>query len=192
MRLRQPTNRMTDLEANQGGRSHQSLLHVLREENEILYCCPACNSQNTQRLSTVHMSGLSQFSAVTGGIGWTGAPAIGGAWTTGTSQTQLSAIAAPPPKKSYRNGLLLLFLSPLVAAIVAEVAFLIAQRVFGTTLIYEQLATISFFALEIGAIALLLRVFAFKKNIWPRLFREWQMSFLCRRCGQIFVPESAP
>src|SRR5271157_3869314 len=55
-----------------------------------------------------------------GGIGWTGSPAIGGAWTTGTSQTQLSAIAAPPPKKSYRNGLLLLFLSPLLAAIVAE------------------------------------------------------------------------
>ena len=183
---------MTDLEANQGARSHQSVLHVPREENDILYWCPACKSQNTQRLSTVHMSGLSQFSAVTGGIGWTGAPAIGGAWTTGTSQTQLSAIAAPPPKKSYRNGLLLLFLSPLVAAIVAEVAFLIAQRVFGTTLIYEQLATISFFALEIGAIALLLRVFAFNKNIWPRLFREWQMSFLCRRCGQIFVPESAP
>jgi len=192
MRLRQPANRMTDLEANQGARSHQSVLHVPREENDILYWCPACKSQNTQRLSTVHMSGLSQFSAVTGGIGWTGAPAIGGAWTTGTSQTQLSAIAAPPPKKSYRNGLLLLFLSPLVAAIVAEVAFLIAQRVFGTTLIYEQLATISFFGLEIGAIALLLRVFAFNKNIWPRLLREWQISFLCRRCGQVFVQASVP
>src|SRR5271157_441872 len=134
MRLRQPANRMTDLEANQGGRNHQSVLHVPREETDILYRCPACRSQHTQRLSTVHMSGLSQFSAVTGGIGWTGPPAIGGAWTTGTSQTQLSAIAAPPPKKSYRNGFLVLFLIPLLAAIVAEAAFLIAQRMFGTTL----------------------------------------------------------
>jgi hypothetical protein len=83
-------------------------------------------------------------------------------------------------------------LSPLVAAIVAEAAFLIAQRVFGRTLIYEQLATISFFALEIGAITLLVRVFAFNKNIWPRMFREWQVSFFCRRCGRIFVPGAAP
>jgi len=192
MRLRQPANPTTDLEANQGGRGHQSVLYVPRAENEILCWCPGCKSQNTQRLSTVHMSGLSQFSAVTGGIGWTGSPAIGGAWTTGTSQTQLSAIAAPPPKKTYRSGLLLLFLSPLVAAIVAEAAFLIAQRVFGRTLIYEQLPTISFFALEIGAITLLVRVFAFNKNIWPRMFREWQVSFLCRRCGRIFIPGAAP
>ena len=191
MRLRQPANRMTDLEANQGGRNHQSVLRVPTEETDILYWCPACRSQHTQRLSMVHMSGLSQFSAVTGGIGWTGSPAIGGAWTTGTSQTQLSAIAAPPPKKSYRNGFLLLFLSPLLAAIVAEAAFLTAQRVFGTTLIYEHLATISFFGLEIGAITLLLRVFAFNKNTWPKLFRQWQMSFLCRRCGRIFIPGSA-
>jgi hypothetical protein len=183
---------MTDLEANQGGRNYQSVLHFPSDENEILYWCPACKSQNTQRLSTVHMSGLSQFSAVTGGIGWTGSPAIGGAWTTGTSQTQLSAIAALPSKKSYRNGLLLLFLSPLVAAILAEAAFLVAQRVFGTTLIYEQLATISFLALEVAAIALLLRVFAFNKSIWPTLFREWQMSFLCRRCGRIFIAAFAP
>src|ERR1039458_9994612 len=178
MRLRQPANRMTDREANQGGRDHQSVLHVPREETDILYGCPACRSQNTQRLSTVHMSGLSQFSAVTGGIGWTGSSAIGGAWTTGTSQTQLSAISAPPPKKSYRNGLLLLFLSPLLAAIVAEAVFLIAQRMFGASLIYEQLATISFFGLEIVAITVLLRAFAFNKNIWPGLFREWHLSFL--------------
>jgi hypothetical protein len=82
-------------------------------------------------------------------------------------------------------------LSPLLAAIVAEAAFLTAQRVFGTTLIYEHLATISFFGLEIGAIALLLRVFAFNQNTWPKLFRQWQMSFLCRRCGQTFIPGSA-
>jgi len=88
MRLRQPANRMTDLEANQGGRNHQSVLHVPTEETDILYWCPACRSQHTQRLSTVHMSGLSQFSAVTGGIGWTGSPAIGGAWTTGINPHQ--------------------------------------------------------------------------------------------------------
>lgn len=193
MRPRQPANPMTDVEANHGGQGHHSVVRAPNEENQtILYWCPTCKSQDTQRLSTVHISGLSQFSAVTGGIGWTGSPAIGGACTTGTSQTQLSAMAGPPPKKSYRNGLLLLFLSPPLAAIFAQAAFLIAKRVFGANLIYEQLATISFFALEIGAITLLLRAFAFNKSIWPSLFRQWQMSFLCRRCGQIFVPGTTP
>ena len=96
------------------------------------------------------------------------------------------------PKKSYRNGLLLLFLSPLLAAIVAEAVFLIAQRMFGASLIYEQLATISFFGLEVVAVTVLLRVFAFNKNIWPGLFREWHLSFLCRRYGQVFVQASVP
>jgi hypothetical protein len=83
-------------------------------------------------------------------------------------------------------------LSPLLAAIVAEAVFLIVQRMFGASLIYEQLATISFFGLEIVAITVLLRVFAFNKNIWPRLLREWQISFLCPRCGQVFVQASVP
>src|SRR5271157_6388812 len=70
----------------------QSAVHRRREETSVMqYSCPTCGSQNTQRLSTAYMSGVSEFSAVTGGIGWTGPPAIGGAWTTGTSQTQLSA-----------------------------------------------------------------------------------------------------
>ena len=204
MWLRQRRNPMTDGQPNEGVREGenswansrrrgQSELHALRAEGEInSYSCPTCGSQNTQRLSTAYMSGLSQFSAVTSGIGWARAPMIGRGWTSGTSQTQLSAISAPPPKKSYRNGLLLLFLSPLLAAIVAEAVFLIVQRMFGASLIYEQLATISFFGLEIVAITVLLRVFAFNKNIWPRLLREWQMSFLCRRCGQVFVQASVP
>ena len=195
---------MTDRQPNEGDRegenswvngsrprqSEQRSLRPVVDMNS--FSCPTCGSQNTQLLSTAYMSGLSQFSAVTSGIGWARAPMIGRGWTSGTSQTQLSAMSAPPPKKSYRNGLLLLFLSPLLAAIVAEAVFLIVQRMFGAGLIYEQLATISFFGLEIVAITALLRAFAFNKNIWPGLLREWQMSFLCRRCGQVFVQASVP
>src|SRR5664279_4946125 len=56
MRLRQPANRMTDLEANQGGRNHQSVLHVPTEEPDILYWCPACRSQhNTTTFDGSHV-----------------------------------------------------------------------------------------------------------------------------------------
>ncbi len=41
------------------------------------YSCPTCGSENTQRLSTAYMAGVSQFSAVTSGFGWAGGPAGG-------------------------------------------------------------------------------------------------------------------
>ena len=35
-------------------------------------------------------------------------------WTTGTCQTGIAQISAPPQKRSYRDGLLLLFLGPVI------------------------------------------------------------------------------
>src|SRR5271165_1672349 len=114
MRLRQRRNPMTDVQANEDGRdgkhfgansSHrfQSEARALRSAGEINpYSCPACKSENTQRLSTAYMSGLSHFSAVTSGIGWARAPIVGGAWTTGISQTQLSQVVAPPVRDYLR------------------------------------------------------------------------------------------
>src|SRR5271166_5804730 len=124
MRLRQRRNPMTDVQANEDGRdgkhfgtnsSHrfQSEAHALSAAGEINpYSCPACKSENTQRLSTAYMSGLSHFSALTGGFGWARAPIVGGVWTTGVSQTQLSQVVAPPARRKYARGFLLLFLGP--------------------------------------------------------------------------------
>src|ERR1035438_2180529 len=82
MRLRQRRDPMTDVQAHEDGRngkhfgtnsSHrfQSEAHALSAPGEINpYSCPACKSENTQRLSTAYMSGLSHFSAVTSGLGW--------------------------------------------------------------------------------------------------------------------------
>ena len=119
MRLRQRRDPMTDVQANEDGRdrerrfgteygSHrfQSEAHALSAAGEINpYSCPTCGSQNTQRLSTAYMSGVSQFSAVTSGVGWAGAPVFGSGWTSGTSQTQLSKIAAPPTEKLSERSL---------------------------------------------------------------------------------------
>jgi hypothetical protein len=150
--------------------------------------CPACGSDNTQRLSVIHMSGISQFSAVTNGVAWgRRAASFGHAWTKGVSQTELSTLVAPPPKKTYRSGLLLLFLSPPLAAVAAEALLLLVQHVFGVTPRYDQLATACFVGFEAGAAVLLLRALKFNKDLWPKLLLEWQMSFMCSRCGQIFV-----
>ena len=148
------------------------------------YSCPTCGSENTQRLSTAYMEGVSQFSATTSGFGWLGGPAVANGWTTGTCQTGLAQISAPPQKRSYRQGLLLLFLGPVIGAL----PFAIMEHLNGKAQIHEILAAISVLTLELCAIVLLVRAAVHNRTTWPRRIREWQMYWICRRCTQIFLP----
>ena len=196
MWLRQRRNPMTDGQANEGDREgenswangsrrRQSELHALEAEDAINpYCCPACKSQNTQRLSTAYMSGLSQFSAVTSGIGWARAPMFGRAWTIGTSQTQMSQVAAPPAKRNYSRGLLLLFLGPIIGG----APFAILEHLHGPSKTYDLLAVLLVILLEIGAVTSLLRAVAYNKYDWPELLEQWRSCLMCLRCGQVFRP----
>jgi hypothetical protein len=196
MRLRQRRNPMTDVQTNEDGRdgkhfgtntSHrfQSEAHALSAAGEINpYSCPACKSENTQRLSTAYMSGLSHFSAVTSGFGWARAPIVGGAWITGISQTQLSQVVAPPTRRKYARGFLLLFLGPIIGG----APFAILEHLHGPSTTYELLAASVVILLEIGAVASLLRAVAYNKRVWPELFQQWRSCVMCLRCGQVFRP----
>ena len=155
------------------------------------YSCPTCGSENTQRLSTVYMAGVSQFSAVTSGFGWAGGPAGGSGWTEGTSQTQLSLLAAPPKKRSYWPGFGLIAVSPLLSALAAEGIRRISGQV-QLTFRFEDLATGSFFVLAIVAFLLLMRAFRYNRRTWPMLLLRWNMSFTCSRCGRVFIPGVGP
>ena len=69
------------------------------------YSCPTCGSENTQRLSTVYMEGVSQFSAATSGFGWAGGPAGGSGWTHRDYLKRGCSRSRPRRKKrSYRRG----------------------------------------------------------------------------------------
>ncbi len=163
----------------------QSEVHALRTAGEISpYSCPACENENTQRLSTAYMSGLSHFSAVTSGIGWARAPIVGGAWTTGISQTQLSQVVAPPARRKYARGLFLLFLGPIIGG----APFAILEHLHGPSTTYELLAASVVIFLEIVAVASLLRAVAYNKRVWPELFQQWRSCVMCLRCGQVFRP----
>ncbi len=151
---------------------------------QVQYSCPTCGSENTQRLATAYMEGVSQFSATTSGFGWAGGPAAANAWTTGTCQTGLAQICAPPQKRSYRGGLLLLFFGPVIGAL----PFAIMEHLNGKARIHEILATISALTLGLCALALLGRATVHNKATWPKRMREWQMSWICRRCAQMFLP----
>ena len=158
---------------------------------QVRYSCPTCGSENTQRLSTVYMSGVSRFSAVTSGLGWAGGPAGGSGWTEGTSQTQLSLLAAPPRKRSYWPGVGLIALSPLLSALAAEGFRRISGRL-QLTLRFEDLATCSFFVLATVAFLLLIKAFTYNRRTWPMLLLRWNTSFTCSRCGRVFIPGVGP
>jgi hypothetical protein len=149
----------------------------------VQYSCPTCGSENTQRLSTVYMAGVSNFSAVMSGFGWAGGPAGGSGSLTGVSQTQISEMAAPPPKKRYRGALLLLLSSPFIG----PAPFALLESLDGVRPIYEKMAVVLGTGFLIAALLWLGSTYVYNKRVWPARCREWQRRFLCLRCATIFV-----
>jgi len=154
-----------------------------RSEAHVQYSCPSCGSENTQRLSTVYMAGVSQFSAVTSGFGWAGGFAGGSGWTTGISQTQMSEMAAPPMKKSYRGGILLFLCAPFIG----PAPFALLESLNGVRPLYEKMAVVTGTVLLITAFLWLGSTYVYNKQVWPRLCTEWHRRFVCLRCGMMFV-----
>ena len=154
-----------------------------RSEAHVQYSCPSCGSENTQRLSTLYMAGVARFSAVTNGFGWAGGLAGGTSWTTGISQTQMSEMAAPPPKKSYRGGILLLLCAPFIG----PAPFALLESLKGVRPLYEKMAVVTGTVLLIAAFLWLGSTYVYNKQVWPRLRTEWHRRFVCLRCGMMFV-----
>jgi hypothetical protein len=109
---------------------------------------------------------------------------FGRGWTIGTSQTQLSQVAAPPAKRNYSRGLLLLFLGPIIGG----APFAILEHLHGPSKTYDLLAVLLVILLEIGAVTSLLRAVAYNKYDWPELLEQWRSCLMCLRCGQVFRP----
>ncbi len=140
--------------------------------------CPKCTSNEVRKLSMIYNEGLSiinaQTSTVGSGFGGGGA-AFGSAssHTTGRQQTQLSKQASPPGKKAW---LLWSFLAV----------------VFG----FGALSTIShpgmglLFCVGVTALAVRFAIKGRQYNgeVYPGLYKTWEQSFMCNRCGDMFVP----
>ena len=141
------------------------------------FVCPACNSDNVQRLSIVYLGGLSSIETRSRGSGL----AIGGdgiglgmgrTKTTGTAQTVASMRAAPPPKKRFLKpaGLILLaylFVVPLVYA--SPVKLHMTEFAWATT-----------------TIGWLLFAMYYNLKKWPLHKSLWDNTCLCSRCDTIF------
>ncbi len=143
------------------------------------FVCPACKSDNVQRLSIVHQGGLSSTKTKSRGsgivIGGDGVGlGLGSSKTRGTTQTVTSMRAAPPLKKR--------FLKPL--ALISLVFFLVSAPIaLASDPVVQTAAGFVWIAAIVGWIAFALH---YNMTKWPPQKAIWDNSCLCNRCDTIF------
>lgn len=143
--------------------------------------CPSCKNENTQKLSAVYESGLSNTQSKTRGaglgLGRGGlSVGVGTASTSGISQTAASQRAAPPQKKTFLKPLLKIFGLAVVAAFVSS-----AMHMTGLEIVV-QLAWIA------GSVAWIYYALRYNATTWVALNEEWHSAFMCQRCNHVFLP----
>ncbi len=137
--------------------------------------CPHCHSDNIQKLSVVYEHGTQNIQT-TGrtrgsGIGFGGGglgAGIGSARTTtkGKSQSIAAKNAAPPDKKKI-----------IIPIAMMGVGLLIIKFIH----VFPGLLFIA------GGGFIFWKFWQYNKNTYPPLYQQWQRSWLCNRCGEIFA-----
>ncbi|HEV2418053.1 MAG TPA: hypothetical protein VGX94_09625 [Terriglobia bacterium] len=154
--------------------------------------CQKCGSNEFTKLSLIYADGFSNLEARSRGwgliVGSGGANlGFGKFRTKGAIQTRLSQKHSPPRKWSYWRivfwGLIGLLVLEFIVGYVDT--FLRVSRNFD-----QQLAWFGYSYL--GIVAFILCVaFRYNFSVFPRRYRFWDRSFMCRRCGHILeLPET--
>jgi hypothetical protein len=133
--------------------------------------CTKCHSDNTQRLEVIFDHGTQNISTTshTSGTVAGNTPGVvtGTTFTQGVSQSNMAAKAAPPYRKSYRAGAFLIFI--------------------GFACLNTRDHPALFFLLFAGAGGYLVhRARTYNKTVWPGLYKHWEESWLCNKCGNIY------
>lgn len=142
------------------------------------FACPSCNSDNIQRLSVVYEGGLSAINTKSKGtavgFGRDGiSVGVGGGGTKGTSQTAQSKRAAPPPKRRYVKPLLGIGVAFFAVALFVQPPNIVVQYLYQASWLAASVAWIGY-------------AFQYNARQWPALKAQWDQSYLCNRCSQIF------
>lgn len=137
--------------------------------------CTQCGSEQTQRLEVIYEQGTTTIRTQSTSVGAAGNGNFGaGTATTTTSgiqQTKLASRAAPPQRKSKVGGVCLLLLGILLGWMGVGNS--------GWLLLLGGVALA-------GGFQLLQRAAIYNRDVFPPLYRQWQASWLCHRCGCIY------
>ncbi len=161
------------------------------------YSCPRCQSENFQSFPIIFESGTSSshFSAVGIGVGsgnYHDATIYGG---SGQTRSALANRVAPPSRADSTGAVLLLVFSVVLFMIVA-VGGVFLYSIWRDAKTEHATEASLLCAVIFLAPCLVLGLFFFSKSQrdiakaarfnesrWPRLYDEWERSFLCLRCG---------
>lgn len=149
--------------------------------------CPKCSGADVRSFSLVYKAGTASVVAHThaAGAGLSGdgpVVAAGSAYTAGRQQTLLSEQCAPPEQQPVGCAQVAM----VGGGIIAVVGF------FGEGLEEGARVLLSL----IGLASLLLGFFLyrtasiFNSKEHPKVLAKWKQSFLCLRCGEVFVPNA--
>jgi len=138
--------------------------------------CPQCKSDNVQKLSIIYQLGTQKINTSSrsfgSGVGGGRGGFIGGfgsssTTTTGTSQSLIAKMAAPPAKKTY---------------VATVILFLIGGIILATgSYIFIGLLLIG------GGGFMAYKDYNYNQNEWPPINKNWQNSWHCNKCGEIYA-----
>lgn len=134
-----------------------------------LYRCPICNSPQIRSLSSVYGRGVFTSVSRRGRFFKRG-------YTTRTSKSLLADKCAPPEKRQYAIGVLLV-------AIAMGIEFVPLGPLH--QFIPQEYPTIVAMVSGWLAVYVFARAWWWNSRTFPRLWDKWQRSLLCERCGTI-------
>lgn len=134
--------------------------------------CPQCQSNNSRKLSLIYQENLIHTTGITrGSVGLKSSAT----YTNETHTTSLGKAVAPPLKP--KSNIILIIKIILIAWLSIVILTLIKAFLLLQFLLF---------------IVLPLYLFRkFRKNLlysqqYPKLYKKWETSFMCQRCGLIF------
>jgi hypothetical protein len=144
--------------------------------------CPGCGSEDAQTLQMVFDEGTQHLDGRQTGVGVGYSPGsgmgvgVGGGKIKGTTRSVLAQKAAPPQKKQLTAGV--------IVAVVGFFVFIVGvSSGSGGGIAAGLIIGILIMA---GGIYLAYIASQYNKNEWPALYQQWQKSWMCRKCGNIF------
>ena len=126
--------------------------------------CPVCDSENVQRCAVIYQSGISSSNSATLADKFM-------AVTKGVNMTALAQSVAPPAKKEN---------SWFWTIICAFVTYLFLDD--GDGLLFLISLCVTGYLVKGN-----LEIYNYNEKVWPELYDTWLHSYLCHRCGNVFV-----
>jgi ribosomal protein L37AE/L43A len=155
---------------------------VEQREAQASTSCPRCKSPDTALLYMVHEQGTTQTASSGVLLGDVGGLMLGGS----TSTTGFAARSAPPAKRSD--------IAWVVAVVVLAAWVWIAIKIYSSNTLVNVPACwagSAIAALIVGLAGWIgLGAFYWNHTTWPILHAEWKRTWICKRCGTRFKPQS--